>query len=93
MLDDADLLCGQAEHLGQDALHAVHALTAGPQRVAPGGGIVLAEAAARLHRVGDDAVVDEVDGGDVRGLGEQAVDRGPVAGLPVQRHVAGGFRP
>ncbi len=56
-------------------------LEAAMQRVAAGAGVVLAGHAARLDRVGGDAVDDEPLLDDVRGAGEGRIDRGLVAGL------------
>ena len=58
---------------------------AAARRVKVGNGV------ARLHRVRHDAVVDEIERGDVRGLGEGGVGRLGVAEVvvPVEHQVAG----
>ena len=52
-------------------------------------GVVVADRRARLHRVRHQPVVDEIDPGDVRRLGERGVRRGLVAELPVEDQVVG----
>ena len=46
-----------------------------------------ADDAARLDRVGDDAVVVEAELDDMRGCGEGRLDRGAVAGSPVEAEI------
>src|SRR3546814_2154030 len=54
-------------------------------RVFAGGLVELADRCARLHRVRDQPVVDDVDLRDMRRLGERRVDLRLVADLPVER--------
>ena len=57
----------------QRRAHAVRILRSGVERVSAVGGVVDAERAARLDRIGGDAVVDQADRGDVLGAGERGV--------------------
>ena len=87
--DDAQLVLGNAEHEGrQDEAQHVRVLRGRPERVVAGALVVLRRRRARLHGVGDQAVVDEVDLGDVRGLGERRIDIGLHADFPVVDQVA-----
>ena len=45
--------------MGKAMTHAMHILRAGVERVATGPGIVVGDAAARLHRDGGNSVVDQ----------------------------------
>ena len=54
----------------------------------PSAGIPLGDRGARLHRVADEPVVDQLELGDVRRLGEGRVDRAVVAVVPVIGDVA-----
>src|SRR3546814_12184737 len=56
-------------------------------RVFAGGLVELADRCARLHRVRDQPVVDDVDLRDMRRLGERRVDLRLVADLPVETEV------
>ena len=58
------------------------------ERVFAGRAVELADRGARLHRVGDQPVVDEVELDDPRRLGERGIDRGQVAEVPVVAEVA-----
>ena len=70
------LLAGDVEDvLGDAVAHAVAALGAHGQRVAVGARVVFGDDAARLHVVGDEAVVDDLDLRDPRRLGEGLVGR------------------
>ena len=64
-------------------------LAGGVERELVGGAVVLADRRARLDRVGHQAVVDQVDLGDVGRPGEGLVGRRLVAELPVVDRVAG----
>ena len=77
----------QHEHAHQD-LHDVRELAGGPQRVLPGRALVLADRGARLHRIADEAIVDEADARDMRGIGEGRVGRGLVADIPLEAEIA-----
>ena len=82
--DDAHLRFGQAEHEGthQQPLD-VRVLVGHVQRVALVVPRVLRIRRARLHRVGDQPVVGELQRGDMRRLGEGRVHRVLVAVAPV----------
>ena len=67
--------------LGDGVAEQPRPLEAAMQRVAAGAAIVFAGDAARLERVGGDAVDDEALLDHVRGFGEGRVGRGLVAGL------------
>ena len=73
--DDAELLLGDAEHEGaHQQADDVGVLRGGVEGVLVVGGVVLADGAARLHRVGDQAVVDELERRDVRRGRDRGVD-------------------
>jgi len=83
---------------GFDAQRARHmvsvdmdVLARGMQREAAAGRVELPDAAARLHRVRDDAMVVEREAHDVRGLGEGPVGAGGIAGVPVDADIARHF--
>ena len=59
------------------------------QRVTAGCRVIEADPAARLHRIGDDPVVVEMQFGDMRGGLERRRDRIGAAGMPVETEVAG----
>jgi hypothetical protein len=88
--DHAHLVLGQAQHEGrhQQALD-VRVLVGHVQRVLVRGAVVAGVGGARLHGVGDQAVVDQVQLGDVRGAGEGGVHRGLVAQRPLVAVVVG----
>ncbi len=68
------LVLGDSEHvLGDAVAHAVAALRPHGQRVAVGPGVVFGDDAARLHVVGDDPVVDDLDPRDPCGADEGRV--------------------
>ena len=81
--DDAHLVLGQAEHEGghQQPLD-VRVLARDVERVAVVGAAVARVRRARLDRVRDQPVVDELERRDVRRAGERLVDRGLVAERP-----------
>ncbi len=90
--DDAQLVLGDAQHEGrQDQAQHVRVLRRRPQRVVARALVVFRRRGARLHGVGDQAIVDDVDLGDVRGLGEGGVDIGLHADFPVIDQVARRF--
>ena len=59
------------------------------ERVLAGRAVEIADRGARLHGVGNEAVVDEVELGDMRRLGEGGIDRRLVADMPVVAEIAG----
>ena len=88
--DHPHLRFRQAEHEGahQQPLD-VRVLVGDVERVARVVLVVDGVGGARLHRVRDQPVVDDVELGDVRRLGERGVDRGLVAVAPVVAGVVG----
>src|SRR4029079_1119471 len=88
--DHAQLGLGDAEHEGaHEQADDVRVLAGGPQRGVVGGRVVFADGGARLHGVGHQAVVGEVELGHVRGAREGGVRRGGVADAPVVAGVVG----
>ena len=61
------------------------------EREASARGVMYADRRARLHRVHDHAAVDELEPGDVRGLGEGGGHLLAVAEVIVERDIAGRF--
>src|SRR5215467_4896301 len=72
----------QYEGAHQEAYH-MRVLARRVERVLAGRAVELADRRARLHRVGDEAVVGEVELDEPRSLGESGLDRGEIAELPV----------
>ena len=58
------------------------------ERVLAGRTVELADRRTRLHRIGNEAIVDEVELDHPRRLGEGGIDRGQVAEAPVVAEVA-----
>ncbi len=88
--DDAHLALVLAHNpVHQLVEHEVHALAAGMEIDAAGGGIPFGDGVARLHRYGGDSVVDQVDFGDVVRLCKCLVGGRSVAVDPVEDDVAG----
>ncbi len=79
-----------ARHVGAGA---VRALGADIKREAAEPVVPLADAAARLHRGGGDAVEDELEAADVMGAGEGRLDGALVAEREEEALVVGAFRP
>src|SRR6516225_6419143 len=78
--DDADAAFRDMQDLmRQDMAHTVHVLCAAIESVAAGAGIVLGNAAARLHCDGGDAVVVEREPRNVMRPGKGGVDRIDIA--------------
>ena len=65
-------------------------LARGVKRVVARGAVMLADGGARLHRVGDQPVVYEVEARHMVGARESGVDRRLVAQMPVEAEIAGG---
>ncbi len=90
--DDAQLVLGDAQHEGrQNQAQHVRVLRRRPQCVVARALVVLRRRRARLHGIGDQPVVDEVEFGDMGRLGERRVDIGLHADLPVIDQIAGRF--
>ena len=87
--DDAQFRLGDVEDEGahQEPDH-MRVLARRVERVLAGRAVKLADRGARLHRVRDEPVVDEVELDDVRRLGEGRFDRGESPMLPVVAEVA-----
>ena len=102
---DEDLRAEAAAHVGRDHAQLVlgrHADEGGdhqprdmrvlrrvPQREAVGAGIVFADGGARLDRIRNEAVVDDIELGDVLGRLERGVGRLGVAEMPLVDRVVG----
>src|SRR5438552_18339169 len=82
--DDAHLVLGDGEAAREIAPHAEDALAAEMDGVAVVGRVVLADDAARLDRVDDDAVDGEVDLDDLRRPGERRIGGVAIAELPIE---------
>ena len=79
----------QPDEGGQDQPGDMRVLAGGVEHQLVGAGIVLADRRTGLHRVRDQAVVDQVDLGHMGGLGEGLLDPFAVAELPVVAEIAG----
>jgi hypothetical protein len=88
--DHAHLVLGQAQHEGrhQQPLD-VRVLVRDVERVVVGAAAVAADGHARLDRVGDQPVVDQIELRDVRGAREGGIDRRLVAQRPLVALVVG----
>ncbi len=84
----AELLGLDLEDVRHVGAQAEHPLRRRVQREAPGLAIILRERRARLHRVHHHAAVDELEGRDMRGLGESGRHLLAVAEMIVERDVA-----
>ena len=95
----ADIGRDQAEHvlrhfehrLGERVAHEMRTLRCGVERGAPAVRIVVGNGVARLHRIGHDAIVDQFESHDMRGLGEGSIGCLGVAHVivPIKHDVAG----
>ena len=82
--DDAQLVLRRhADEGGDDEPRDMRVLRRIPQREGAGAGIVFADRGARLDRVRHQAVVDDVELGDVLGRLERRIDRFGVAEMPL----------
>ena len=86
--DHPHLLRRQPEVRRQDVAVAPAALGAGVDRELAVAGVPLGDAGARLHRVADHPVVDQLELDDPGGLGEGGLHRRLVAVVPVEGEVA-----
>ena len=86
---DAELSLGnpQHQHPDQDP-RDVRQLGRGVERVIAGGGLVLRQGGSRLHRVGDQPVVDEIEPGDVMSPGKGGLGRHRIADRPIAAEIA-----
>ena len=88
--DHAELVFGRDADEGREhEPRDMRVLARRVEREDVGSGIVVADRRARLHRVRDQAVVDEVELRHMRGGGEGRVGRGLVAEMPVIDRVVG----
>ena len=88
----AHFVFGQAHHKrGQQQAFHVGVLVGHVQRVLVGGAVVAANDGAWLHRVGGQAVVDQVQLGDMGRTGKGRIDSGFFADRPFVAMVVGGF--
>jgi len=76
--------------MGEDLAGAVHILRAAVERIAASTGIVIGDAAARLHRHGGDAVVVERETCNMMRPGKGRVDRIDIAHAHREGGVVGG---
>ncbi len=92
--DDAQPRFRDVQHEGahQQPDH-MRVLAGRVERVFAGGPVELADRRARLHRIGNEPVVDEVELDDPGRLGERGIDRGAVAQMPVVADIAGRLAP
>ena len=90
--DHAHLVFGQAQYEGchQQALD-VRILVGHVQRVFLGRAVIAADRRTGLHRVGDQAVVHQIEPGHVRRLGKGGIDLCLVAQCPLVAVVVGRF--
>ena len=84
---------GMPSRVAQRVARARGHLARQPQRQPVGRGVVGRERAARLHRRRREALIDEVERDDMRGLGEGGVSRRGVAVPHLRGDVAGRGRP
>jgi len=91
--DDPQFRLGDVQHEGaHQQTDDVRVLAGRIERVLAGRAVEIADGGARFHRVGDEAVVDEVELDDTRRLGERRVDHRRVAEMPVVADIARDFR-
>src|SRR5208282_6319731 len=85
---DADTVFRDLEDaLGQQVADEMRALGRAPQGIGFFARIVFANRTPRLHRIDDDAVVDELERDAMPRAGHRPLDRRAVADLPVEREV------
>src|ERR1051326_7239197 len=87
---DADaVLWDLQDMLGEQAAHKMRALRRTPQRISILARIVFADRTAHLHRIDDDAVVDERQRDAVTSRPDSALHRPSLADLPFEAAIAG----
>ena len=86
--DETHLVRRYPQPTGGEIAVVVNRLGGDMGGVAVRGRVVGRDDAARFHRVGDDAVVDERSRYDMRGAGEGRIDGGGVAMAPVEAHIS-----
>ena len=87
--DDAQLVLRRdADERRDHQARDVRVLAGGVERAALGAAVVFGERGARLDRVRHQAIVDQIDLGDVRCAGDRLIDRRLVAELPLVDRVA-----
>ena len=90
----AETVLRQLEDVGgQQPADAVRTLGRGGEGETPVARVVGSHRAARFHRIGDQAVVDQGQLDHVLGLGETRLGGLAVAALPVEAEIAGDFVP
>lgn len=88
--DHTHLVLGQTEHEGaEDQPDDMRILRCRINSRVVAAGVVLADGAARLHRIGRQPVIHKVDLRDMRGLGKSCLGGGFVAEVPVVAEIAG----
>ena len=87
--DEAYIRGGDAQRARDVIAVDVDVLAGDVQRVAAALGVEPSDGAARLHRADDDAMIVELEGDDMCGLGEGGVGAGGIAGMPVDADIAG----
>ena len=88
--DHAQFVLGRQPHEGgDDQARHMRVLAGGPQGEAVAAGIVVADRGTRLHGVGHQPVVDDVEPGHVLGRLEGGLDRAGVAQVPLIDGVGG----
>ena len=86
--DDPQLVLGRDADEGREhEPRHVRVLAGRVEREGLRAGVIVADRGARLHRVRDQPVVDDLDLGDMRCVGEGRVGRGLVAQVPVEHRV------
>ena len=81
------VLGGDADEGGEHQPRHMRVLAGGVEGVVLAALVVVAHRRARLHRIGNQAVVDEVERGDMGGAGEGGVGRRLVPEMPLEHRV------
>ena len=92
--DDAQFRLRDVQHKGaHQQPDDMRVLARRIKGVLAGGAVVFADRRARLHRIGDEPIVDEVELDGLGCLGERCIDRGQIAQMPVVTEIAGRLGP